>query len=204
MVVVVVVVVCCCVFCCGVLAGGGTLSTTMMSPAGTGFGLTVVGISLGDTGCETVLSAGCVVPVVPTGFVWASIDLGSLAGSRRHIIGCLLGGRRDQRILQRRRAPRNTFPMADVERVATHRRTIDEEVAGKEDGRAEALKGSDDPVMHILDIRRTQRHVRRAELNGRVGVVGIAGRISAEPWKGLGASIGAGRPASRQVSRPLF
>ena len=80
-VVVVVVVVCCCVFCWGVLAGGATLSTTMMSPAGTGFGLTVVGISLGDTGCETVLSAGCVVPVVPTGFVCASTDLGSLAGS---------------------------------------------------------------------------------------------------------------------------
>ncbi len=48
-----------------------------ISPAGTGFGLTVVGISLGETGCETVLSAGWVVPVVPTGFVWASMDFGS-------------------------------------------------------------------------------------------------------------------------------
>ena len=37
------------------LRGGATLSTTMMSPAGTGFGLTVVGISLGTTGCETVV-----------------------------------------------------------------------------------------------------------------------------------------------------
>jgi hypothetical protein len=51
-----------------------------MSPAGTGFGLTVVGISVGVTAWEIVVSAGCVVPVVPTGFVWASTDFGSFAG----------------------------------------------------------------------------------------------------------------------------
>jgi hypothetical protein len=45
------------------------VSATTISPAGTGFGFTVVGISVGVTAWEMVVSAGCVVPVVPTGFV---------------------------------------------------------------------------------------------------------------------------------------
>ena len=70
------------------------MSTTTMSPAGTGFGSTVVGISVGLTGYETVLSAGWVVPVVPTGLVWASMDFGSLAGSPPTKLAtcCCVGG----------------------------------------------------------------------------------------------------------------
>ena len=82
--------------------------------------------------------------------------------------------------------------MADIQAVAADRRAIYKEIAGEEDGRAQALERPDDPIMQILAIDRTERHIGRAELNGRIGIGRIAWCIGAKTGECLDARIGAG------------
>jgi hypothetical protein len=82
--------------------------------------------------------------------------------------------------------------MADIQAIAADGRTIHKEVAGEEDGGTQALKRSHHPIVLILGVDRTQRDIGGAELNGRIGIGRIAGRVRAETWERLHARIRAG------------